>query len=304
MNAPSRRLLAASPIALAVASILLSACASVPPRPAGSAEVRAKLTQLQSNPELASRAVVGMKDAELAVAAAEAPEKDKNLSAHRVFMADRKVAIARASAETQLAEDQRKTLSEQRERSRLDSRTREADAANAAAVVARADSAQQKSAADDARGAASAAQEATRNAEQQAAALQLQLDAMNAKPTDRGLVLTLGDVLFATGRADLKAAVSGNLNKLITFLNEYPSRTVMIEGFTDNVGSEDSNQGLSQRRADSVKAYLVGQGVGPVRLTAIGKGETSPVADNQSESGRQQNRRVDVIISNPPAASR
>jgi len=303
MNAPTRRLVNASSISIAVASILLTACASVPASPAGSAAVRARLTQLQSNPDLASRATPAIKEAEAAVLAAEAPERDRVLAAHRVVMADRMVGIAEAGAETRFAEDERKTLSEQRERSRLESRTREADAAHASALAAKADSAQQKSAADDARTAASAAQEATRNAEQQAAALQHQLDEMNAIATDRGLVLTLGDVLFASGRADLKTAASSNLNKLIAFLNQYPTRTVVIEGFTDNVGSEDSNQGLSQRRADSVKAYLMGQGVSAARLTSFGKGESNPVAGNDSEGDRQQNRRVEVIIINPAAAT-
>lgn len=303
MRLPTR-FASASSISIAVASILLTACASAPVQPAGSAAVRARLTQLQSNPELASRATPAIKEAEAAVSAAEMPEKDEVLASHRVVMADRKVAIAEAGAEARFAEDERKTLSEQRERSRLESRTREADAAHAVAVAAKADSAEQKTAADDARAAATAAQEATRNAEQQAAALQRQLDEMNAKPTDRGLVLTLGDVLFNTGRADLKTAASGNLNKLVAFLNEYPTRSVMIEGFTDDVGSEDSNQGLSQRRADSVKSYLTGQGVSSARLTSIGKGESSPVAGNDSETGRQLNRRVEVIINNPAAAVR
>jgi OmpA family len=75
------------------------------------------------------------------------------------------------------------------------------------------------------------------------------------------MVLTLGDVLFATGKADLKSGATGNPNKLVSFLNQYPHRTAMIEGHTDNVGSDDYNLGLSQRRADAVKAYLMGQGI-------------------------------------------
>jgi outer membrane protein OmpA-like peptidoglycan-associated protein len=97
---------------------------------------------------------------------------------------------------------------------------------------------------------------------------------------------------------------AGNLNKLAAFLNKYPDRTVVIEGYTDNVGSEQYNQGLSERRADSVRSYLAEQGIGVVRLAALGKGETGAVADNSSATGRQQNRRVEVVISNPPAASR
>jgi outer membrane protein OmpA-like peptidoglycan-associated protein len=133
--------------------------------------------------------------------------------------------------------------------------------------------------------------------------LQRQIDELNAKPTDRGLVVTLGDVLFTSGQADLRAGATGNLNKLVTFLNEYPSRTVVIEGYTDSLGNEDYNQGLSQRRADSVKTYLVGQGIGSNRLISEGRGENAPVAGNESAAGRQQNRRVEVIINDPRGAA-
>ena len=114
----------------------------------------------------------------------------------------------------------------------------------------------------------------------------------------------MGDVLFASGRADLKTGATTNLNKLVAFLNKYPDRTVAIEGYTDSVGSEDYNQGLSERRAESVKSYLAGQGIGSTRLSASGKGKSDPVAGNDSATGRQQNRRVEVIISNPSAALR
>jgi outer membrane protein OmpA-like peptidoglycan-associated protein len=290
-------------IATAVASVLLAACATVPVQPAGSAEVRSRLTQLQADPNLGSRAPLAIKEADAAVRVAEQPQADASLAQHRIYMADRKVETARAQAETRFAEDERVALGEQRETARLDSRTREADAARTQVAAARADSAEQKLAADEARGAANAAQVAATSSQSQAAELQRQIDELNAKPTDRGLVVTLGDVLFTSGQADLKAGATGNLNKLVAFLNEYPSRTVMIEGYTDSVGSEDYNQGLSQRRADSVKAYLVGQGIGSVRLVAAGKGESAPVAGNDSAAGRQQNRRVEVIINTPPAAA-
>jgi outer membrane protein OmpA-like peptidoglycan-associated protein len=263
-------------IATAVASVLLAACAAAPVKPDGAAEARSKLTQLQSDPNLASRAPQAMKEADTAVSAAEQPQADQELAAYKVYLADRKVEIARAQAETSFAEDQRATLSAQRESGRLDARTREADAAHLAVA----------------------------NSQQLAADLQRRIDALQAKPTDRGLVVTLGDVLFDTGKAGLKAGATSNLNKLVAFLNQYPDRTVVIEGYTDSVGSEDYNQGLSERRADSVKAYLAAQGISAIRLSALGKGESDPVAGNDSAAGRQQNRRVEVIISNPPAASR
>jgi outer membrane protein OmpA-like peptidoglycan-associated protein len=292
-------------IASAVASILLTAaCTTAPVKPDGAVEARAKLTALQSDPNLASRAAAAIKDADAAVSAAEQPELNKELAAHRVYLADRKVDTAKALAETRFAEDQRADLTAQRDRARLDARTHEADAAKDQAATARAEGAEQKAAADEARLDATTARLAAASSEQQATELQRQIDALHAKPTDRGLVLTLGDVLFTTGRADLKSGATGNLNKLVAFLDKYPDRSVAIQGYTDSVGSEDYNQRLSERRADSVKSYLAGQGISSMRLSAAGKGQNDPVADNDSAAGRQQNRRVEVIISNPPAALR
>jgi outer membrane protein OmpA-like peptidoglycan-associated protein len=123
---------------------------------------------------------------------------------------------------------------------------------------------------------------------------------LHAKPAAQGLVLTLGDVLFTSGRDDLMPAAMGNLNKLVDFLGKYPDRLVAIRGYTDSRGSEEYNRGLSERRANSVKAYLAAQGIDSTRLSASGMGQTDPVAGNDSGAGRQQNRRVEVIISNPP----
>jgi len=291
-------------VATTVASVLLAACATAPPKPDGAAEARSKLTQLQSDTNLANRASPAMKEADAAVRAAEQPQADKEQGAYLVYMADRKVEIARAQADTNFAEDQRAELSAQRDKARLDARTHEADIAEGKVASARAEGAEQKAAADQARNEAGAANLAAANSEQQAAELQRQVNELHAKPTDRGLVVTLGDVLFASGKADIMNGAAGNLNKLAAFLNRYPDRTVLIEGYTDNVGSEQYNQGLSERRADSVKSYLAGQGIGMLRLSSSGKGESGAVADNSSATGRQQNRRVEVVISNPPAASR
>jgi len=295
-------------IAAIAASLVLAACAAGPTKPEGAAEARAKLTRLQNDPNLATRASVAVKDAEAAVIAAEKPELDKELARHRVYIADHKVEIATAQAKTSLIEDQRAGLSQQRNQARLDARTSEADAATSALASARVEMAQQQRDADAAREAArlsaADATQAAADAAQAAAELQRQLDDLNARETDRGMVLTLGDVLFTSGQADLKGGATANLNKLATFLNAYPNRTVMIEGHTDSLGSDDFNSGLSQRRADSVKSYLIGQGIGPGRLSASGMGESSPVADNGSATGRQQNRRVEVIIVNQTALAR
>jgi outer membrane protein OmpA-like peptidoglycan-associated protein len=258
--------------------------------------VRAKLTSLQSEATLANRAPVAVKDAEGAVKIAEMTEKDLVLAAHRVYLADRKVDTARALAETNFFEQERTKLVEQAEKARLDSRTREADAAKTDALVARAESAEQ-SRANSARSDVDAALLAASASQQQAAELQRQIEVLQARPTDRGLVLTLGDTLFATGKSEIKSGATANLDRLTTFMNEYPKRTAAIEGYTDSMGSDEMNQSLSERRADAVKRYLIDQGVGSARLTSTGRGENSPVADNESAAGRQQNRRVEVVIS-------
>ena len=305
MNTTVRSLNMKKPLmAAAVAAVLLAACATAPVKPEGAAHARNMLTQLQADPNLANRAPISMQQAEAAVRIAEQPETDQQLVAYRVYMADRKVETARAEAETKFAEDQRVELIAQREKVRLDARTREADLATGKVAMARAEGAEQKAEADAARNQADAAQAAALSAQQQAEELQRQIDTLQAKVTDRGLVLTLGDVLFATAKADLSSGANGTLNKLVAFLNKYPDRTVDIQGYTDSVGSEDYNLGLSQRRADSVRSYLVGQGIGSGRLVASGKGMSSPVAGNDTSSGRQQNRRVEVIINNPAAAMR
>ena len=286
-------------IGAAIAASLFAGCASVPEQPAGSADVRAKLAALQADANLATRAPVAIKDAELAVTRAEAPESDLILAAHRVYIADRKVDTAKALAQTKFAEEERTALNEQSEKARLDARTREADLAKSDAVTARAESEQQKVAAAGARIDADAAQLAANASQQQASELQRQLEILQARPTDRGLVLTLGDTLFATGKSELKSGATANLDRVSTFMTEYPERTAVIEGFTDSMGSEEYNQDLSQRRADSVKRYLVGHGIETARLSSAGRVENAPVADNESSAGRQQNRRVEVVISQP-----
>lgn len=296
-------------IAIGVVAAFAAGCASAPMKPAGSEQVRAKLTALQNDPALANGAPVALKEAETAVREAERIEKKKKdlpLSAHRVYIADRKVDTARALAETKYFETERLTLNEQAEKARLDSRTREADRAKSDAMMARAESAEQKLAASAARSeadnallAANASQLAANASQQQAAELQRQLEILQARPTDRGLVLTLGDTLFATGKSELKSGASANLDRITAFMTEYPNRTAAIEGFTDSMGSDEMNQSLSQRRADAVKNYLVAQGVSSNRLSASGRGENAPIADNDSAAGRQQNRRVEVVINQP-----
>ena len=258
------------PLYLISTCLLLNGCATSTKVPASVVELREKLTSLQANPQLSSRAPVAIKDAEKAVLAAETVPKNKRLANHLIWMADHKIDLASEQAQVRYLEEQRKNLGEARETARLDSRTQEADRAHADADMAR----------------------------QQAEDLQRQLAELNAKKTERGMVITLGDVLFETDKSELKAGSFNNLNKLSAFLIQYPEKTISIEGHTDSIGNDDYNLALSERRASAVKSFMLGQGIVSSRMSALGKGENFPVASNDSSSGRQLNRRVEVIIAN------
>ena len=128
--------------------------------------------------------------------------------------------------------------------------------------------------------------------------LEAQLKELDAKKTERGIVITLGDVLFDTNKSDLKAGGVRNVQKLADLLKEYPQRTVLVEGFTDSTGSSSYNQELSERRAGAVRTALQDTGVSRSRISDRGYGQTFPVANNGTAEGRQLNRRVEIIVSN------
>jgi outer membrane protein OmpA-like peptidoglycan-associated protein len=123
-------------------------------------------------------------------------------------------------------------------------------------------------------------------------------NSLNAKQTSRGTLVTFSDVLFDLNRAELKPGGMHDVIKLAQFLQDNPERKVLVEGYTDSTGAAQYNQSLSERRAYSVRAALVRQGVGPERIVAQGYGKEYPVASNSDASGRAMNRRVEVTISN------
>lgn len=167
----------------------------------------------------------------------------------------------------------------------------QAQAARDEADAARTDAASARSEADLAR-------TATDEARAETSDLQRQITELNARTTDRGLVMTLGDIMFETGKFELRSGTTSNLDKLAAFLTRYEDRTVEIEGHTDSTGNADYNLLLSRQRADSVAAYLMDQGINRNRLASTSMGEERPVSSNDTSTGRQQNRRVEVIISN------
>lgn len=239
------------------------------------------------------------KAAELAVANASAERDSVRLDART-----READSAQRSAEySQRQSEASQRSAEASQRSAEISQRQavaERQAANDAQLNAQASQRQaatERQAANDAQLNAQAARQQTQDAESRSRQLEAQLKELQAKKTDRGMVITLGDVLFDTNRAQLKSGGVRNVQKLADFFNQYPQRKVMIEGFTDSTGSDSRNQELSDQRANSVRMALLGMGIGADRITSRGYGESYPVAGNDTAAGRQLNRRVEIIVS-------
>jgi len=199
--------------------------------------------------------------------------------------------LAAQTKEAEMARKQAEEAKTQTAQMKLeaDAKSKEAQEALLAAQQAKAEADAKAKEADDARKQAEAAKA---EAEQ----LKKELSDLKAKETERGLVLTLGDVLFATAKAELNYNAMRNLDKLAEFLKKYPTRNILVEGHTDSRGTESKNLTLSQQRADSVRNALVSRGIDGTRITAKGYGKSMPIADNATDSGRSQNRRVEIVI--------
>jgi outer membrane protein OmpA-like peptidoglycan-associated protein len=194
------------------------------------------------------------------------------------------------------------------EASQANAATAQADAANAQAAMAsnQATSAAAVNAAqadaDQSRLIAQQAQEGQRKADSDKLAMRAQLsDQLNrilaTRDSARGLIVSMSDVLFDTGKYSLKPGAREKLSKVAGILLAYPGLNIAVGGYTDNVGGDAMNQRLSENRADTVRDYLVAQGVGTTSVGATGFGNSSPVASNDNASGRQENRRVELVVS-------
>jgi outer membrane protein OmpA-like peptidoglycan-associated protein len=175
-------------------------------------------------------------------------------------------------------------------------------AARAQADAAAADAEARAQKARDAQAAAEqAAQQATQNAEQVRERLRAQLNAvLQTTETARGLIVNMSDVLFDFNKYTLKPEAREKLAKVSGILVAYPGLKVQVEGYTDSIGSDEYNLKLSEQRADGVRDYLVAQSVADQSVTAKGYGKNDPVADNSTDSGRAQNRRVELVVSGTP----
>jgi outer membrane protein OmpA-like peptidoglycan-associated protein len=256
-----------------------------------SAQVQRDQVRLEAR---TAEADAARKRAEMAqLTAKQQAERDQALIAARmaeIEEAKKQALMAQQAADAQaaaLAEAQAKA---ERDETLIAARMAEVEEARKKAALAQ--EAADKHAAALAEAQAKAERDQARIAEQE-----MQLKELEAKKTDRGMVITLGDVLFNVNKAQLSAGGINNVKKLAAFLTKYPERRVMIEGHTDSTGSESHNQALSERRAQAVQTALAGMGISSDRVEARGYGESSPVASNGNAAGRQMNRRVEIILS-------
>ena len=294
--------------AVLAAAVSLAACSSMPTTTPSLDQARSDFVQANNNPRVSSYAPVEFKAASDALEAANAAAARKD-SLEQIdklaYLAKQKIATAQEVAKQKSAEAEVASAGKERDQVRLEARTAEAnrakmdaDAAKAQAAAAQNQAAAAAGAAADAQRRAADAEAATRDAQAKAAQLEAMMSDLQAKKTERGLIITIGDVLFATNQATLTPAGMATVRKLADALAANQNRTVLVEGFTDSVGTSAHNQELSERRANSVRAALTQMGVSPERVAMKGYGEAFPVAANDNAANRQLNRRVEIVLSN------
>ncbi|MDP2694766.1 MAG: OmpA family protein [Gallionella sp.] len=277
-----------------IAVAVLSGCAtSAPPQNAALTEAHDRYNTAQANPQVTTLAALELKEAgDTLNKADEAFSKGQGTATvdHLSYLASQKVGIAQETAKQKTAELAVANAGAKRTEARLEARTAEADTAKQQAAISQETVDQQ--AAELAAASANAERDQALIAQQE-----MQLKELDAKKTARGMVITLGDVLFRTNKAQLESGGMRNVQKLADFLNRYPQHKVLVEGFTDSTGSDSYNQELSERRANAVRMALINMGISSDRVTTHGYGEAFPVGGNDTAAGRQSNRRVEIIIS-------
>lgn len=326
-----RSALAPVPAAALVCILALTAaCGSAPKKDLALEQVRSQLEQLKSDEELAGYAPLALGEAERALRQAEAATGDVQ-RIHLIYMADRRIQVARAVAQREQLEREIERLRTERnellvqasqmearqarleaERARMMSQATAEDAERAREEAMEAQQRESESvrtaqqAMEEAEQAkalaassATAAQLARREADlalEQADTLRRQLENLQLRQTESGVVVTLGDVLFESGETSLRDDALASLVEVVDLLQSEPDKDIRIEGHTDSTGDSVTNLQISEQRATAVMDALVSLGVEAARITAAGMGEDFPIASNDTEEGRAQNRRVDVIL--------
>lgn len=322
---PALRWAGAAAVALA-----LAACSSVDVNDPALVRAREAVSAAEGNPAVARYAPQELGSAREALRAAEvARAEGKGIEdvGHQSYLAQQRAATAEALAKNRSDEERLRTAAVDRERALREVRDQQVRSAQAQAEQerqraqlaqqetrriqeeqqraqqqaqidqARQQTEQARQQAEQAQQQAEQARQATAAEQQRSQQLQQQLSQLSAKQTERGMVVTLGDVLFDTGKSELRSGARRSIGRLATVLKQNPERRIAIEGFTDSQGSENMNIELSRRRAEAVRQALVEQGVEDNRIEIRPMGPSFPIATNDTPAGRQMNRRVEVVIS-------
>ncbi|NND92084.1 MAG: OmpA family protein [Granulosicoccus sp.] len=254
----------------ALVSIALSACSSAPKEIESLEQARLAYEEASQDIAVVRHAPEELDQARDALRVADARWKKKDDRArveHYAYVASQRVRIANLIAESNETDRELEDMALERRNVTLDLREAE-----------------------------------LLKARQEASELQRQMAALQAEKTERGMVLTLGDVLFAVNEARLAPGAARNIQKIASFMRNYPDKQAVIEGHTDSMGDDDYNMDLSRDRAFAVRHALIAEGIPASRISTQGFGESLPVASNASAAGRQENRRVEIIF--PDAGTR
>ncbi len=248
----------------ALSVVTLVACGGNPKKVDSLETARAAYNDAIGNEVVVKHAAKELDDARLALAQGDKVWKKEGRvgkAGHYAYIASQKVKIAELIAQRKEDDKRLESMNLERQQVQLEARSAEVD-----------------------------------KAKQEALALQQQLVDMQAEVTARGIVATLGDVLFDVGEASLKDTASANIDKIANFMRNYPEKLAIVEGHTDSMGDDDFNLDLSRERAASVRAALIVRGVDASRISTRNLGESAPVADNNTAEGRRKNRRVEIIF--------
>lgn len=312
----------------------VSACATQPAQDdAELRNLRTDLEEFRANEALSSKVPLALAEAERAVRAASADHLRDDERSHRIHLANKRLEIARSEAfraqarsEIEMIDQRRTELLLRASRLEVEQARREAEEAllmsratleeiertrrEAMTAEEQRDEASRREleAREEAEAARRLAQAqaseielARREAElasEAAESLRRRLEYLELRETDRGVVITLGDVLFATGETTLQPDAMANLEDVVELLQTEPDKRIRIEGHTDSTGPANINMRISQQRAEAVRDQLVVMGIAANRIQAVGMGEDFPIASNEDAEGRSRNRRVDVILLN------
>jgi outer membrane protein OmpA-like peptidoglycan-associated protein len=292
-------------------ALALSACATISPQEKSAYDqAQAEVQQLEADPLANQAAGKPLMDAraDLANATEAYQHHDAANVMYWSYLARRQAQIGEADTAELRARNQVAQANSERERVLLDNQRHRTEVAQEEARQAEAQSqaTQQQLAQLQVQQQAAQAQQQIEQAQQQAEQARAQeqqtreqLEALQARETSRGMVLTLsGSLLFATGRDIIEPGALPQLQQVAAFMQQHPKEKLRIEGFTDSRGSDQLNDALSQRRADAVAKALQADGVDPSRLEEIARGSSLPIASNDTAAGRLQNRRVEIVFSN------